>query len=437
MWVPEELVPFALLLCCVEASVPECDPDYIFLQDEINCQDLLKTNKTSNQACGGWWDLLNCWPHAAVGEVVSQPCPRFLHTTGRVFRNCTEHGWTDSYPPHEIACNYGFNESLPLEILRSQMYFIYVKMMYSVGYAISLTSLTIAVGILCLFRRLHCKRNLIHIQLFLSFILRAVLIFIRDSVLFSSEDHFHCDIYPVSCKVVTALSNYCIMANYSWLLAEGHFLYCLVSVSLLSRRRNVVWWYIVLGWGSPMIIIIGWSWARYVYEDEGCWETRTNEWIWWILRVPVLIFILVNLLFFLCILRILLAKLRAQDVPGSEFNHYRKLVKSTFLLVSLFGLHYILFAFLPHKVNVKSYKIWNFVELALASTQGFVVAVLYCFRNGEVRNEIQRRWQRWTLNQHLQVEPRRQCCSLSQSGGGQTNDTVLVLTPVPPESGLV
>ena len=52
----------------------------------------------------------------------------------------------------------------------------------------------------------------------------------------------------VSCKIATALSNYSIMANYSWLLSEGHYLYSLVSVSLFSRRRHLGW-YIVLGWG--------------------------------------------------------------------------------------------------------------------------------------------------------------------------------------------
>lgn len=347
--------------------------------------ELLKTNRSSSslgkQECRGLWDHMNCWPHAVVGEVVSQPCPRFLHTTGRVFKNCTELGWTEPYPPHEIAC---FNESLPLEALRSKKYFLYVRVMYSVGYAVSLASLAIAVTILSLFRRLYCTRNFVHIQLFVSFILRAALIFVRDYVLFSSEDHFHCGIYPVSCKLATAFTNYCILANYSWLLAEGHYLYSLVSVSLFSQRRHL-WWYIILGWGSPVVIIIGWSWARYLHEDEGCWETRRHEWIWWILRVPVLLFIIMNLIFFLCIIKILLAKLRTQDMPGNEFNHYRKLAKSSFLLVSLFGLHYVLFAFLPHNVDEKSYEIWNFIELAFASTQGFVVAVLYCFLNGEVR----------------------------------------------------
>ncbi|KAM9346893.1 secretin receptor [Symphorus nematophorus] len=427
-----------------QAVPPECDPNYILLQDEVSCLELLRTNRSSSspakQGCRGWWDELNCWPHVAVGEVVSQPCPRFLQTTGQVFRNCTEHGWSEPYPPHDIACVYGFNESLPLEVFRSHRSFQYVRIMYSMGYAVSLVSLIVAVSILCLFRRLHCTRNFIHIQLFLSFILRAALIFIRDSVLFSTEDHFLCGVYPVSCKLATALSNYCIMANYSWLLAEGHYLYSLVSVSLFSHKRHL-WWYIVLGWGSPVIIMIGWSFARYLHEDEGCWETSRSEWIWWILRVPVLLFIIVNLLFFLCIIRILVAKLRTQDMPGSEFSHYRKLAKSSFLLVSLFGLHYILFAFLPHKVDDKTYEIWNFIELAFASTQGFVVAVLYCFLNGEVQNEIQRRWRRWRLKRHLQVEPsRRQRSSMSQSGGsGPTNFTLLIKTSTTttPESCLM
>ncbi|KAG7263855.1 hypothetical protein CRUP_022469 [Coryphaenoides rupestris] len=250
----------------------------------------------------------------------------------------------------------------------SPQYFLYVRIMYSVGYAASLVSLVVAMAILCLFRRLRCTRNLVHIQLFLSFILRSTLIFIRDLLLFTSQDHFHCGVYPVSCKIATALSNYSIMANYSWLLAEGHYLYSLVSVSLFSRRRHL-WWYIVLGWGAPAVVLVAWCCSRFYYEDEG------------------------------------------------------KLAKSSFLLVSLFGLHYILFAFVPDKVNNTSVEIWNFIEIAFASTQGFVVAILYCFLNGEVQNEVQRRWGRWRLMQGLRAQ--RQRGSVSHSGGATTNVSLL------------
>uniref|UniRef100_A0A8C5BHU2 Secretin receptor n=1 Tax=Gadus morhua TaxID=8049 RepID=A0A8C5BHU2_GADMO len=383
--------------------------------------------------CRGLWDDVSCWPHAVEGEVVSVPCPTFLQTTGRVYKNCTESGWSESYPPHEIACDYGFNGSFSIETAVSPRYFLYVRIMYSVGYAASLVSLVVAVTILCLFRRLHCTRNLVHIQLFLSFILRSTLIFVRDLLLFTSQDHFHCGVYPMSCKIATALSNYSIMANYSWLLAEGHYLYSLVSVSLFSRRRHLGW-YIALGWGAPAVVLVAWCGSRCYFEDEGCWETRRVEWIWWILRAPVLLFIIVNLSFFLCIMRILVAKLRTQDMPGNEFNHYRKLAKSSFLLVSLFGLHYILFAFVPDKVNNTSVEIWNFIELAFASTQGFVVAILYCFLNGEVKSEMRRRWGRWRLMQGLQGQ--RQRGSMSQSGGATTNVSLLQRGPTTPPPSL-
>lgn len=51
------------------------------------------------------------------------------------------------------------------------------------------------------------------------------------------------------------------------------------------------------------------------------------------------------------------------------FSSTRRLIKSTFFLVALFGLHYILFVFLPVEVNSSVFKIWTFAELALSSTQ--------------------------------------------------------------------
>jgi len=47
----------------------------------------------------------------------------------------------------------------------------------------------------------------------------------------------------------------------------------------------------------------------------------------------------------------------------------RRLIKSTFFLVALFGLHYILFVFLPVEVSSSVFKIWTLAELALSSTQ--------------------------------------------------------------------
>uniref|UniRef100_A0A8C7UTT5 G-protein coupled receptors family 2 profile 2 domain-containing protein n=1 Tax=Oncorhynchus mykiss TaxID=8022 RepID=A0A8C7UTT5_ONCMY len=393
--------------------------------------------------CKGMWDHLNCWSPAFVGETASHNCPDFFKSEGKVDRNCTDMGWTDPFPPYEHAC---FNETFHLlgESHDSHMYFPYVKTMYTAGYALSLLSLTIA--ILCLFSgglnilQKHVGQGghfklLLHFSCCLgnctapettstsnsvSFILRATFIFIKDSVLFTDEDFYHCDDYPV----LVMFSNYCIMANYSWLLVDCQYLHTLVSVSFFSKKKHL-WWYIILGWGTdtcPLYITTTLLIPCHCHLAI-CWKTRVHDWVWWILRLPVLLFIIINLVFFLSILRILVGKLQMPDMHGNEFSQY-KLTKSTFLLVTLFGVYYILFAFLPIKVSGLTYKIWTFVELALASTQGFGVAVLYCFLNGEVQYEVQRRWRRWRLKQHLHEEP-RQHGSMSQSVSPLTQVSLL------------
>ncbi|XP_061571541.1 secretin receptor [Cololabis saira] len=417
-----------------------CHPHVNLVNDEEKCiQDLLLFNSnkaTENNVsahCQGMWDGLNCWPPAALGETVSQPCPKVFNSEGKVHRNCTASGWTDLLIPDQDACGYTFNETLHFlgEASDSHLYFSYVKTMYTVGYTLSLISLTIAITIFSLFRKLHCTRNYIHIQLFISFILRAIFIFIRDALLFDDEEMYQCDHYPVACKIMLMFSNYCILANYSWLLAEGHFLYTLVSRSFFSLKKHLVW-YIVLSWGLPLIVIFFWGCAKYFYEDEGCWDTKRLEWIWWILRVPVLLTLSVNLFFFLGILRILVSKLRMPDSQRNEFCQYKRLIKSTFFLVALFGLHYILFVVVPAEISSSLNKIRMFAELALSSTQGFVVAILYCFMNGEVQQEFRRRWRRWKLTQHLPSRPRQHHNSISHSGSAHTQVSLLPCSPGSP-----
>ncbi|XP_036594642.1 vasoactive intestinal polypeptide receptor 1 isoform X2 [Trichosurus vulpecula] len=358
--------------------------------DRERCLEL-EQMENGTEGCQPMWDNITCWPPAAWGQVVTKPCPKifellFPNHGGNVTRNCTIEGWTDLVPaPYNVACSSGANSTRPSD---KQSFFGLVKTGYTIGHSLSLIALTIAMVILCGFRKLHCTRNYIHMHLFTSFILRAVAVFLKDMVLFPGSETDGCSRVSVGCKAAIVFFQYCIMANFFWLLVEGLYLHTLLAISFFSERKYF-WWYILIGWGVPGLFITAWALTRLHFYNIGCWDSIQSP-SWWIIKV--------NFIFFIFIIRVLVQKLHAPDMGKNENSHYSRLAKSTLLLIPLFGVHYIMFAFFPDNFK-KEVKV--FFELIFGSFQGFVVAVLYCFLNGEVQAEFKRKWRWWRLERFL------------------------------------
>ncbi|XP_051060045.1 secretin receptor [Phodopus roborovskii] len=404
-WGPRSLLLLLLLARTAHtvAALPRlCDVLRVLQGERAQClQELSKEKEDLGPetvtGCEGLWDNMSCWPSSAPAQTVEVQCPKFLQMlTGRngsLFRNCTQDGWSETFPRPDLACGVNMNDS---SNEKRHAYLLKLKVMYTVGYSSSLATLLVALSILGSFRRLHCARNYIHMHLFVSFILRALSNFIKDAVLFPSDDVTYCDAHRVGCKLVMIFFQYCIMANYAWLLVEGLYLHTLLAISFFSERKCLQA-FVLLGWGSPAIFVASWAITRHFLEDIGCWDINSNSTIWWLIRGPVILSILINFIFFINILRILMRKLRTQETRGNEMNQYKRLAKSTLLLIPLFGIHYIVFAFSPEDAM----EVQLFFELALGSFQGLVVAILYCFLNGEL--EIRKKWRQW----HLQEFPLR------------------------------
>ncbi|XP_061820906.1 vasoactive intestinal polypeptide receptor 1b isoform X1 [Nerophis lumbriciformis] len=423
--------PSLLVLVLLGCHLPEaltlhmCDVVNDIELERQRCENSTSENVTSG--CGGEWDMVTCWPSAQVGQVVTITCPAYFsyfseqHKAGNLSKTCTADGWTEMRPL-DIALNCGYNINSTSD---EGKFFWQVKIGYTVGHSVSLVSLTTAIAVLCIFRKLHCTRNYIHMHLFVSFVLKAIAVLIKDVVLYEVGEVDNCTSSSVGCKVAMVFFQYAIMASFFWLLVEGLYLHALLAVSFFSERKYF-WAYILIGWGGPAVFIAAWSVAKTYYNDVGCWDIiETSDVFWWIIKAPILASILMNFILFICIIRILRQKINCPDIGRNESNQYSRLAKSTLLLIPLFGINFIVFAFIPEQVKTQIRLVF---DLILGSFQGFVVAVLYCFLNAEVQGELRRKWRRWHLQRHVTAD------SKSQQPSSNFSTQISLLTRCSPKS---
>ncbi|XP_042328130.1 growth hormone-releasing hormone receptor [Sceloporus undulatus] len=368
-------------------SHSECDSITEWKKNESDCLREIHQQKNETAGCQKFWDRLLCWPETNPGQTLTFACPGILlHFTkqpGSVKRTCTAQGWSEPFPPYSVACPMEDEDTLD-----ELSYLSTVKTIYTVGYSISITSLVMAITVLIAFRRLHCPRNYIHIHLFLTFILKAVAVFIKDAVLFQAENTDHCSFSTTECKISVVFCHYFTMTNFMWLLVEALYLNCLL-LTFFPHGRRYFWWLVLFGWGVPTFFIILWILVKGHLEDNMCWDFNQDSPFWWLIKGPIILSVGVSFVLFLNIIRILLKKLDLRQINFNNSSQYRRLSKSTLLLIPLFGTHYIFFNFLPEHANVG---LRLYLELCIGSFQGFIVAILYCFLNQEVQAEICRKW---------------------------------------------
>ncbi|XP_066542639.1 vasoactive intestinal polypeptide receptor 2 [Hoplias malabaricus] len=401
------------LSCLVNGRHPNCHFLSELQSAEKECLAKLEDEQVPEfRGCPGMWDKISCWHQAEIGEVVVNTCPDALKNLfgrdGNISRNCTADGWSEVYPTLHSVC---FSEP------SQPVFYTVVKTLYTLGHSLSLIALITGSTILCLFRKLHCTRNYIHLNLFFSFILRAIAVLIKDAILFSHNENIQCHEQPslIGCKAILVLFNYFIMANFFWLLVEGLYLHVLLMVIFSKNRHFVVYFFI--GWGLPTVFVIAWIICRIYLEDTGCWERNDANIPRRVINWPIMASVVINFILFISIIRILVQKLRCPDVGGNDQSQYRRLAKSTLLLIPLFGVNYVVFVYMKEESEIDTFKhIKIFFDLGLGSFQGLVVAILYCFLNSEVQSELKRKWRSVCLKRYIGRDYRLHSSSISRNG---------------------
>nr|XP_054595834.1 glucagon-like peptide 2 receptor isoform X1 [Nothobranchius furzeri] len=365
--------------------------------------------------CRGTFDMFVCWPHSSPGNV-TVPCPSFLPwiTEGgsrRAYRQCLDNGsWrqlensSDAWRDDSECVEDHFFKEKEEELLRHTA----LRLISVIGYSLSLFSLTLATLLIGMLRKLHCTRNYIHMNLFVSFILRAAAVISKEIILYimytnlpkddPGWNSYSTSAIALMCKFSKVCMEYFVACNYFWLLVEAVFLHTLLFTAVLTKRC-LLKKYMLLGWGTPVFFVAPWTVVKMTYENTGCWSIM-NRWFWWIIRGPITLSVLVIFFIFIKILMLLLSKLKADQVKFTDYRY--SLARATLVLIPLLGIHEVVFTVLIEEcVEGNSRYARNFINLTLSSFQGFLVAVLYCFANGEVQAELKKHWQLFLFTNHF------------------------------------
>ncbi|XP_050074580.1 diuretic hormone receptor-like isoform X1 [Anopheles maculipalpis] len=352
-------------------------------------------------ACPSFFDMVSCWPRTPPGTLAVLPCFAELKgvqydSSQNATRFCNHDGTWANYTDYD-RCQH-IDQPSPLPSFEPEIEL--PTLIYFVGYSISLAALVLAVAVLVYFnnysarRDLRCLRNTIHVNLFLTYIMSSSLWILILSLQITVK------LEVAGCIFLVTLFHYFSTTNFFWMLVEGLYLYMLVvqtfSGDTLRFRK-----YAIIGWGGPLIFVGAWAIAKPFFgssanlehpnklEIECSWMRESH--IDWIIQGPSCAVLVINLIFLLRIMWVLITKLRSANTV--ETRQYRKASKALLVLIPLLGITYLIVIYGPDG-GVGSH-IFAITRAILLSTQGFVVSLLYCFLNSEVRQTLRHHFYRW------------------------------------------
>nr|XP_015199664.1 PREDICTED: calcitonin gene-related peptide type 1 receptor-like isoform X1 [Lepisosteus oculatus]XP_015199665.1 PREDICTED: calcitonin gene-related peptide type 1 receptor-like isoform X1 [Lepisosteus oculatus]XP_015199666.1 PREDICTED: calcitonin gene-related peptide type 1 receptor-like isoform X1 [Lepisosteus oculatus] len=342
----------------------------------------------SDPYCNRTWDGWLCWGDYHPGTAM-QHCPEYFQDfdpSEKVMKVCNQDGqWFRHPESNRTWTNYTLCSAYT-EIKLKTAYHLYY--MAITGHCLSVVSLLISLFIFFYFKSLSCQRISLHKNLFLSFILNSILTMISLSVASNQEIVAS---NPAGCKVLQFLNLYTTGSSYFWMLCEGIYLHTLIIVAVFVEEQQLRWYYI-LGWVFPLVPTTIHAVARLNFFNDKCWIS-SNTSLLYIIHGPIHAALVVNLFFLLNIMRVLITKLKVTH--SAESSTYMKAVRATLILVPLLGIQFVLVPWTPEGRSAQM--VYEYITHILMHYQGFMVATIFCFCNGEVQAALKRKWMQYRM----------------------------------------
>ncbi|KAK0070565.1 calcitonin gene-related peptide type 1 receptor, partial [Biomphalaria pfeifferi] len=357
-------------------------------EDAVSCcERQLTLGAQENGTCPRTWDGYGCWDDTAPGTTVYISCPSFLQyaiSSRYAEKQCMDDGTWFVRGNNTKEQNFEWTDYTKCLHKESLLVTVYLGLACNVA---SIALLIPAIGIFLLYRSLRRQHRIrLHINFFAALFMSDLVDILWDVLvthdrLMTTDSNSSWQIqYVDACKVLAYLKIYFSCTTYVWMFCEGFYLHRLIS-NAFKPPKSLIFLY-AIGWGFPLAYSGLYGILRLIYDNEICWVKSSGE-LQWIIFAPNLCCLIVNL-FFLCnILRILLTQLQSHP---NEPSNFRRALKATFVLIPLFGVQLFVSIYrLP--AGSSGGPEYEKFSVCVLNSQGFFVALIFCFFNGEVREE--------------------------------------------------
>ncbi|CAH8649849.1 unnamed protein product [Schistosoma rodhaini] len=284
--------------------------------NQLICEQIYKENMRLQDKtllyCPPYHDGATCWPPILAGTKAQMPCPssyegQMYNPNENASKECLENGnWSSK--SNYIPCLLT-RDSSTLDLT------MVLRCIFLTGYSLSCACLCLALIIFYIFKSLKCMRNTIHSHLFVALMIKACAwsisyIFVEFTDINQFKDDTKLTINNLL-NITISLQAFGSLAIFVWMFIEGLYL-CLIVYYAFWVEKMKFWPYALLGWGLPTILITIRTIMNYIRHPTEFWLFYGTD--VYLITIPALILLGLNVIFLIIILYALNDKLRKRDI---------------------------------------------------------------------------------------------------------------------------
>ncbi|KAL8585814.1 hypothetical protein ACOMHN_065164 [Nucella lapillus] len=212
------------------------------------------------------------------------------------------------------------------------------------------------------------------------------LVVVPDRLTTAQNDRTVLNRNSVWCRLLHVLTRYGWSTLNAWMLLESVYLYSLMARAFAASKSLLP--YYLTGYAGPWIFFIPYVIIRTSMDhfNTKCWAYNAGHYEW-IISIPILLCLVGSMAFLGKTLHVMMTQLQSHP---NEPSNFRRGVKALLMLVPLFGLQSLLVMIRPSAYSLA----YEVVSTIVIGTQGAIIAIVFCYLNGEVlalyRNALKR-----------------------------------------------